>query len=237
MDVKPFAVPTNEGKHHPAEQQSFYQAPAITQPDQLTLCSSPAAPRHLTLTGEKPNKGEFAAGAVSPGAVFHTRSPAATLLRSHRASLLSAGLPGSFLQDRAGQPRQWLQQKEPQTHTLSPRPSGPAPPAQHPHLSGRTWCGPRAAARRGPASLPSLRPPGPRGNAGERARPLTGRDAAPGEGQSSSVTVCHCPPAAPGAALGKELTVKSSSPVPYKLLTLLLFVILPPRLVSIQKVL
>lgn len=56
--------------------------------------------------------------------------------------------------------------------------------------------------RRGGARPPSLlshRPPGLRGNAGEGARPLTGRAAAPGQGQpGSSVSIWHCPPAAPG---------------------------------------
>lgn len=95
------------------------------------------------------------------GALAAVPAPAA-LLPSHRASLLSAGLPGTFPQDRAGQRWEWLQQKEPQIHALCPRPSGPAPlprstlTFQAEHRAAR-----RAAARRGPASLPSLPPPAP----------------------------------------------------------------------------
>lgn len=96
------------------------------------------------------------------------------------------------------------QQKEPQSHRLSPRPSCPAGHAGSRPLP-RTTTSPfrqnilrPGGQRRGGARPPSL-PPGPRGSAAEGARPLTGRAAAPGEGQSgSSVSVCHCPPAARG---------------------------------------
>lgn len=158
----------NERKHYPTEQQSFYQAPAVTQHNQRPPCSSPGAPWHLTRAGENPNEGKSAPAAGSPGATLPTRSLAAApapaaLLPSHRASLCLPGCPAPSrpigTTKGATKPRAVPQAELPRWARRQP------PPTPHGNLTFQAEhpAARRAAARRGPASLPPSRPAGKRG--------------------------------------------------------------------------
>lgn len=131
----------NERKHHPAEQQSFCQAPAITQHDQPPLCSSPGAPGYLTPTGGNQMKANPPLVlSVSPGARLPTRSVAAAPAPAFclpACPHLPAGKPTKGAAAPGAVPQAQRAQ--------------PLPPGAHPHLSGRTWCGPA-----GPGLPPSL---------------------------------------------------------------------------------
>lgn len=165
---------------------------------------------------------------VSPGAGLHTRSvPAAPALLPHQPFVCRPAR--TFPQ---GNPH-----REPRPHALWPRPSVPSRPrpAQHPHLSGRTSCGPAGSGEAGPGLPPSLSfPLSLRPARGKRGRGTAGT--APGEGQpGSSVSICHCPPAARGQP-GVSAREGSHCNPARLLLTnywLCSFVVLPPRVWSV----
>lgn len=219
----------NERKHHPAEQQSFCQAPAITQHDQPPLCSSPGAPGHLTPTGGKPNEGESASGAVC---VTGSEAPHTKRGGGSRASLFSAGLPAPSRREThkgSGGPRR-----------CAPGPACPAPPARRTPSPFRQNMVRPGGAR--PPSfpllfslLPSLPPPGQRGNAGA-ALPgqLLGRVSP--DHLSAFVTALLQLVGSQGSALGKEVTVIQLA-CSLQITGFALLWSSPPRLVCLQKVL
>lgn len=186
----------SEGKHHPAE----------FPPGTCTNTAPPTTTTPLPFSGSSrtphPHGGKPKDGKPAPGAVTG-RDPPQTEPCGGPRTAPAFCLPGCPHLP-AGPPRECLQQKEPQTRAVprAPLPFRAAPSPLRQNIL-------RAAARRGPASLPpSLPPPaGPARPAGKGGRRSAGTD---GEGQAGSpVSTWHCPPGSsrhPAVSPGKEVS-------------------------------